>query len=126
MPTLDRLSDDWGVQADLVKIDVEGAEREALSGARAFVSENSPRIMVEMHAPPELPMADNARSVLDWCDETDYSAWYLAKHEPLRTPDQIAHRGRCHLLLQPSGLPYPSGLDQVTQGASIASVLATG
>ena len=124
--SLDHLASTWGHAVGLVKVDVEGAEREVLEGAMELVAADQPSLLVEMHSPPELPMEANARAVLDWCDRSGYHAWYLAEHELLADPARIAHRGRCHLLLQPSSRPYPMGLSKIPQGASLESVLEPG
>src|SRR5262249_12780002 len=100
--TLDEVSETYGVAPDLVKIDVEGAEVPVLDGARALASRRRTRFLVEMHSNPELTITANGDSVLRWCGEAGFSAWYLAKHARLTHPDQIQDRGRCHLLLQPS------------------------
>ncbi len=58
-----------------------------------------------MHSPPKLPMRDYA--VLAWCAKNQYRAWYLSEGVALQSPEQIAQRGRCHLLLQPAGWDFP-------------------
>jgi hypothetical protein len=77
------------------------------------------RFIVEMHSPEELPMAKNAGLLLDWTADMDYAAYYLKEHVQLTAPEQVAHRGRCHVLLQPSGWPYPEGLRDIAQGQPI-------
>lgn len=78
-----------------------------------------PRFLVEMHSPPDLPMVDNGELVLGWCREQDYDAYYLARHQLVTDVGPFAARGRCHLLLQPRGTPYPEGLAAIAQGDSI-------
>jgi hypothetical protein len=34
-------------------------------------------------------------------------------------PGPFAARGRCHLLLQPGGTPYPEGLAEIAQGDGV-------
>lgn len=121
--TLDAVIDQTGFVPDLVKVDVEGAERDVLAGATRTVGEHHPRFMVEMHSGGELTMEKNAADVLSWCGEQGYDAWYLATGERLTSPDPIAHRGRCHLLLQRSGEPFPDVLRGIPQGAPIDTVL---
>ena len=104
---------------DLVKIDVEGAERLVLDGAKFLASRRETKWLVEMHSNPELSMTDNANAVLRWCGENGHVAWYLAEGVRLETPAPIADRGRCHLLLQPREWPYPAWLMGVPQGASL-------
>lgn len=115
--TLDAICDAFGVLPDLVKIDVEGAERDVLCGFRKGAGHGRTRFLVEMHSnEPDLPMRQNAADVISWCRELDYDPWYLKEHVRLESPDQIAHRGRCHLLLQPRSWPYPERLAHVSQG----------
>jgi FkbM family methyltransferase len=117
--TLDELSKRFDVIPELVKIDVEGAEQQVLRGASRLTRQNSTRYLVEMHSPPELPMRANAEAVLAWCRELSFSAWYLTDGSLLTTPEPIAHRGRCHLLLQPSAWPFPEWLAGIEQSAPL-------
>lgn len=121
--TLDELVASVGFNPDLIKIDVEGAEREVLRGAVSVAASDRPRFMVEMHSGGDLTMERNMSDVLGWCSDNDYRAWYLATGEELADASTVAHRGRCHVLLQPSGDPFPDVLVGVPQGASIESVL---
>ncbi len=117
--TLDDLCDVYQVVPDLVKIDVEGAEHKVLVGSTKLAAHKKTRFMVEMHSPPELPMAENAGLVLDWCKRVGYSAWYLKGEELLDGVAAIAHRGRCHLLLQPATWSYPEWLRGIKQSAPL-------
>ncbi len=114
--TLDELARSQDCAPDFVKIDVEGAEASVLEGSREIASQAKTAFMVEMHSNPELTMVQNADAVLSWCDELDYSAYYLKTHSPTHDSDDIGHRGRCHLLLLPSAVPYPSWLRSLSQG----------
>ena len=71
-----------------------------------------------MHSPPELPMVRNAELVLAWAREVGYAAWYLSEARRIESPDPIKHRGRCHLLLQPTTWPYPAWLAGIAQSAT--------
>ncbi|MBA2313713.1 MAG: FkbM family methyltransferase [Actinobacteria bacterium] len=115
--SLDSIIEGTGWAPDLVKVDVEGAETEVLRGASQLAERQTARFLVEMHSPHELPMHKNAELVLDWTRAHSYTAYYLKDHVELSDPAQIAHRGRCHLLLQPSGWPYPERLDEIEQGS---------
>lgn len=123
--TLDRLCESLRVVPDLVKIDVEGAEHEVLLGSAEIARKGQSRMLVEMHALAELPMHENAARVLDWCRSIDYRAWYLKEHAVLEAPEQIAHRGRCHLLLQPSSMTYPEWLTSLPQSAPVTTALGS-
>lgn len=118
---LDSIIEDIGWTPDLVKIDVEGAETEVLRGASRLAEQQTARMLVEMHSSPELPMRKNAEKLLDWTKDHSYTPYYLKDHVELIEPAQIAHRGRCHLLLQPSGWPYPERLNEIEQGSAIST-----
>jgi FkbM family methyltransferase len=126
--TLDELVAEYRQVPDLVKIDVEGAERLVLTGSRKLAAANRSRFLVEMHSNPELSMVQNAEAVLQWCHDLRYSAWYLARGTRLETPDDVNDRGRCHLLLQPCDWPFPKWLEGISQSAPLeaALVLARG
>lgn len=119
--TVDSLCNLYSVVPDLVKIDVEGAEHEVLLGGRECAQHGKTRFLVEMHSNPEVPMARNAALVLDWCRSMGYAAWYLKEASRCETPEQIAHRGRCHLLMQPASWDYPDWLRGIRQGAELAT-----
>ena len=117
--TLDELAETFEMHPDLVKIDIEGAEAKALRGSMRITARRKTRFLVEMHSPPELPMAENASLVLAWAREVDYAAWYLREGIRITSPEPIAHRGRCHLLLQPADWPYPDWLVGIGQSAPL-------
>lgn len=117
--TVDDLVNLFGWQPDLVKIDVEGAEALVLEGARQLAKNQATTFMVEMHSPPELPMAENARQILTWCHSNNYEAWYMKEAKKLESPESIAHRGKCHLLLMPKDWHYPEPLKAIEQGAAL-------
>ncbi len=117
MTTIDRLVEEQGWAPGFVKIDVEGAEAKVLAGACQTAQAARPWFMVEMHSPPELPMIENARLVLEWCTANDYKAWYMKEAAVMDRPEMIAHRGRCHLLLLPADFAYPAELAGISQGA---------
>ncbi len=117
--TIDTVCADFGLTPQLIKIDVEGAEYDVLQGSKACAEEGQTRYLVEMHSNPEMTMAANTESVMSWCRELGYQAWYLAEGERLDSPAQTQHRGRCHLLLQPAQWPYPECLVGIKQSAAL-------
>jgi FkbM family methyltransferase len=120
--TLDDLSKEYGIIPDLVKIDVEGAELLVLEGAVGLAKNQMTRFFVEMHSGVRLPMIENASKILLWCNLWNYRAWYLKKKIELTNPDQVADRGRCHLLLLPSHMKFPSSLMYLEQGDALEKV----
>jgi len=117
--TIDRVVTELGVTPDLVKRDVQGAELEALQGARELAMRTGARFMVEMHSPSELPLRVDAERVLGWCEETSHAACFLMPHTRLHSADQISHRGRCHLLLIPAAGAYLPRLCRISEDSSI-------
>jgi FkbM family methyltransferase len=116
--TVDSISRKINVIPELIKIDVEGAEWMVLAGAKTTASKQKSKILVEMHSNPDLTMEENARKVLDWCNECNYKAWYLKDKLELTSPEQIKNRGRCHLLLLPKQETFPEYLLTIEQSDS--------
>lgn len=120
--TIDQMVRDYGIQPDLIKIDTEGAERLVLQGASELAKLQTTRFMVEMHSNPELSMRENAQAVLDWASRANYRAWYLKEKNLLTSPEKIANRGRCHLLLLPSNANLPPSIMKLGQSATLEDV----
>lgn len=74
---------------DLVKIDVEGSELDALAGMRRTISEHRPRIVCELH--------ETAAEVAALCEELGMTGRSLDGPEPLAQAGSNAH-----VLLEPS------------------------
>jgi FkbM family methyltransferase len=121
--SIDFIVSDLKYHPDLVKIDVEGAEQFVLSGAKELAKLAMTRFFVEMHSNKELSMVSNAQQILSWCRELNYKAWYLRDETELITPDLIADRGRCHLLLQPAQWSYPPFLIGIKEGSDLPAIL---
>lgn len=116
--TVDNLCTTYGFP-DLVKVDVEGAEALVLRGAEICFQKTKTIFLVEMHSNPEMSMIDNASSILELCNKHNYKAWYLSKKAWLTNPKQLQNRGRCHLLLLPSGHTLPVGIEDIDQSEKI-------
>lgn len=117
--TVDALCDRVGFRPDFVKVDVEGSESKVLEGSRKCARHCETRFLVEMHANDEMSMSDNSDRILSWCTEAEYQAWYMKDAVRLAESRQIAHRGRCHLLLQPASWNYPDWLSEIRQSAAL-------
>lgn len=63
MTTLDEVAEEYG-PADLIKIDIDGGERDALSGGEKLLREHRPHLIVETHS-PELEQ-DCGQLLLSW------------------------------------------------------------
>ena len=76
-----------------------------------------------MHSCGDRTWERNAAGVLAWGELHGYGDWYLSAGERLDDAGTIEHRGRCHLLLQPSNDPFPKIIKGVPQSAPIETVL---
>lgn len=121
--TIDKISGRYNVNPDFIKIDVEGAEAMVLRGAMETVQRSKPKILVEMHSNPELPMVKNADLLLEWCENNNYTAWYMKTGFPIENADMVSKRGRFHALLLPKGEPYPEYLKLLKQGDPVESAI---
>ena len=117
--TINQICEQNNFTPDFIKVDVEGAESLVLSGSSEIALKYKPIFLVEMHAPEEMPMHKNATLVLEWCKDLDYTPYYMTNHTILSNASEIAHRGKCHLLLIPKGTNYPIYLKKISQGSLI-------
>lgn len=121
--TIDKLCEFYKVYPDFIKIDVEGAELMVLKGAVKTVEKQRPKILVEMHSNPDLPMTENATMLLDWCTKNGYTPWYMKNATVIENIETVSKRGRFHAFLLPAGVDYPSYLRTLGQGASIQEAI---
>ncbi|MCK8479554.1 FkbM family methyltransferase [Psychroserpens algicola] len=117
--TLDSIFDHYGLQPDLVKIDVEGAETLVMKAAKKLANQTQCTFFIEMHDVEHLGMEASGDFMIDWCNAQNYQAWYLKTGEQLTTGKMIADRGKCHLLLIPKGQAYPEYLKGVSQNSAL-------
>jgi hypothetical protein len=66
---------------------------------------------------------ENTEAILNWCRRVRYRAWYLKEHAVLESTDQVKHRGRNHVLLQPQEWPFPDWLLGIPQSARLEDAL---
>jgi FkbM family methyltransferase len=117
--TVDEVIGKTGIIPTLIKIDVEGAESFVLKGATKIAAMQKTKFFIEMHASQEMSMLKNADLIAGWCKENHYVPYYLANHCIMSTPDMIAHRGKCHLLLIPANTPYPEYLKNMPENSAL-------
>jgi len=117
--TLDDVAEEQNMDPDFIKIDVEGAEHLVLRGSGKLAKRKRVHYFVEMHSNTNMSMVQNAELILEWCREYEYKAWYMRDAIQLKDAEQIAHRGKCHLLLLPEGTDYPDSIRNVPQGAAL-------
>jgi FkbM family methyltransferase len=70
---------------DLIKMDIEGGESEALRGSRRILSEHRPAVLIALHGP------EHARFCGDFLKSLGYEVQSLSKQpsEPSPVPDEI-------------------------------------
>jgi FkbM family methyltransferase len=117
--TLDYMYDFYGIQPDLVKIDVEGAETLVMKAAIKLAKETKCTFFIEMHNVEGLGMEVAGDVMVQWCADNNYKAWYLKPEEILSSGKAIATRGKCHLLLLPEEASYPDYLKGIVQNSPL-------
>ena len=95
---------------ELIKIDVEGAELQAIAGLRQTMHTIRPLLFVELHAWGDVVITDTVARLLPQLDALDYCLVYLRSGQVVTDPAVFADRGRCHVLLCPRQSPL---LDQL-------------
>jgi FkbM family methyltransferase len=118
--TIDDLVNLTGITPDFLKVDVEGAESFVLNGALQLASKQIAKFIVEMHSSPEMSIVKNAELIMEWCSSNNYTPYYLKEHRVMDSPQVIANRGRCHLLLIPKGQEYPAYLTSIPEGSPLS------
>ena len=121
--TIDQIMNSTKIIPDLIKIDVEGAENLALKGAAELAKKQITKIFLELHNVKDRSMFETGSFVINWCVENDYVAYYLTDGKILQDPHQIAHRGKCHVLLLPKNIPYPEYLNNIHEGSELPSLI---
>jgi FkbM family methyltransferase len=107
-----------GLQPDLIKIDVEGAEQQVIAGMHAIMHGPKPDIALELHAWPGMSAASNAREILAMIGPAGYRMFWLGHGQFLDDPDALADldvpgrtvETRARFLLLPAGRPAPAWL----------------
>lgn len=108
--TLDDIAETLQTFPDLVKIDVEGHEVAVLEGMSHLLSKSRPRVLVELHSHAGGTIVETGAAVAELATAAGYTTWYCRTREPL-VPDELGGRGRTHVVLEPSGKPFPRILD---------------
>ena len=115
---LDDFMQQNGLQPELVKIDVEGAELQVLDGMQAIMRGYSPDIALELHAWPGMPAALNVEQILALLEPLGYRMFWLDQRQILDDPGALAGmdvpgrtvESRARFLLLPQGRPVPAWL----------------
>lgn len=98
------------IAPDFIKIDVEGAELQAIAGLEQTMRTIRPILFVELHAWGDITVAGTAARLIPQLSPLDYCLVYLRSREVVSDPAVFADRGRCHVLLCPCDSPL---LDQL-------------
>lgn len=102
------------IQPDLIKIDVEGAELEVLKGCQKALHTYKPVVFLELHSIGDEPLWKNAERIIEFCGPLSYSMVYLRNKNMITDVQELADRGRCHVVLVPTSSDWKSilsGLD---------------
>jgi FkbM family methyltransferase len=97
--------DEWVQRLDLpdpdfVKVDVEGFEAAVLRGARGVLKRARPRLFIEIHGGDASGKSRNARDVLHFLHELDYTARHFESGRTL-TPADAGHAREGHIIGDP-------------------------
>ncbi len=93
------------IAPDLIKIDVEGAELQAIAGLKQTMRTLRPVLFVELHAWGDVTVSGTAARLLPQLAPLDYCMVYLHSGEVVDDPAVFTGRGRCHVLLCPCESP---------------------
>ncbi|MCL4870648.1 MAG: FkbM family methyltransferase [Anaerolineae bacterium] len=108
--SLDQFAQQQNVRPDMIKVDVEGAEGDVISGMRWLFQETKPLVVVELHSWEAMTVAGNAAAILSVLKQVNYKMVYLRSQLEVTDVAVMADRGRCHVLLLPQEAPLPECL----------------
>ncbi len=122
---LDDLAKHAGLSPDLVKIDVEGGEREVLAGMSEILRAAQPDVVLELHAWPGVPPSRHAEAILACLEPAGYVMHWLSRGKVIERAEQLdelsePQRGvasRARLLLLPQGRAVPEEVVRLELGA---------
>ena len=98
------------IAPELIKIDVEGAELQAIAGLEQTMRTIRPVLFVELHAWGDVTVDGTAARLLPQLASLNYCMVYLYSGEVVTDAAVLARRGRCHVLICPCESPL---LDQL-------------
>jgi FkbM family methyltransferase len=86
------------IAPDLIKMDIEGAEHLALSGALQTIKKFKPLVLVELHSFGNTTLQQNASNILSLVSAINYKMVYLKELREVKSGVDL-NRGRCHVVL---------------------------
>ena len=95
--TIDEYCADSSLSADLIKIDVEGAEGKVLRGAQAFLARRQGRILLEVHPFALESLGESVPSVLA---QLDVAGWTYRELDGSSGPNELLRT--THFLCRPA------------------------
>lgn len=111
--SIDDFVEHKGIRPDFVKMDIEGAENIAIRGMVNTLKECRPDVFLELHSFGQLNLIGNAREIWSVIEPLGYEIIYLRTGKTLNDMNELAGRGRCHLLLTPSGKYSPNDINKL-------------
>jgi FkbM family methyltransferase len=99
--SIDDFVADKKIVPDFIKMDIEGAESIAIRGMVNTLKNHRPEIFMELHSFGRLTLVENAREIAAVLGPLNYHVVYLRTGKPIHDMNEMADRGRCHLLLTP-------------------------
>jgi len=79
--TIDSIVEKYSLQPSVIKLDVEGAESEALQGARKTLAEYKPVLVVEVHYPRSIEDVQKAVEGYSWKTRWRFLNWKIYPYE---------------------------------------------
>jgi FkbM family methyltransferase len=115
--SLDDFVQQTELQPDLVKIDVEGGERDVIDGMASILQTSRPLLLVEVHSWEGVTLPENVGTLLPLLEAVGYQMVFLETRQRVRDPAVMAHRGRCHVLVLPEDRSIPPAIETLDTSA---------
>ena len=100
MTTIDHYCDEYGIEPDTLKIDVEGYELNLLIGAEATIRKHMPLIFIEIHRDFLLRYDQSGSAVLKKLNDLNYDCIQPAEQR-LVTDADVAAEQTLRIIAQP-------------------------
>jgi len=74
---------------DLIKIDIEGMEYNALLGMAETLNKHKPLLYIEIHGSNERNKIENIRKILSFIDSHDYSIYHVESKQKIKNDNYL-------------------------------------